>query len=218
MVPDETTCPDCAETIKIAARVCKHCGFRLQPTSEHSLVEKASAPPTKGGLPSLAAAWEHSPPVRFKGLGLPMAFTGLIGALLFVGFAVNGFDLSSEQEGQGVPPPRLIPPRSESEKAGVAMGEAKATLNAALRDGDSATYRNLFVSRDNGGRLALCGEVNSRNGFGGLTGYKRFIAWQSYSAPIIEGETRTGAGDDADRTIVSAAFERYCSHVVERFD
>jgi hypothetical protein len=26
---DETTCPQCAETIKAAAKVCKHCGYRI---------------------------------------------------------------------------------------------------------------------------------------------------------------------------------------------
>jgi predicted amidophosphoribosyltransferase len=25
------TCPDCAETILEAARVCRHCGFRFEP-------------------------------------------------------------------------------------------------------------------------------------------------------------------------------------------
>ncbi len=29
MTNDETTCPECAETIKAAAKVCKHCGYRL---------------------------------------------------------------------------------------------------------------------------------------------------------------------------------------------
>lgn len=29
MNDDETTCPQCAETIKAAAKVCKHCGYRI---------------------------------------------------------------------------------------------------------------------------------------------------------------------------------------------
>jgi len=46
-----------------------------------------------------------------------------------------------------------------------------------LKDPDSADIRN-----HNGN----CGEVNSKNGFGGYTGYKRFIACTAIVA--IEGE------------------------------
>lgn len=46
----------------------------------------------------------------------------------------------------------------------------KPMLNA-LKDPESAQFRNQFV-----GRQALCGEVNARNSMGGYTGYARFIA------------------------------------------
>jgi len=39
MNADEITCPECAETIKAAAKVCKHCGYRL---------DKADTPLEKG--------------------------------------------------------------------------------------------------------------------------------------------------------------------------
>lgn len=47
----------------------------------------------------------------------------------------------------------------------------KRAVLAALKDPDSAVFRG--VRR---GQLAICGEVNSRNGFGGYTGYTRFIS------------------------------------------
>lgn len=48
-------------------------------------------------------------------------------------------------------------------------------VRAVLKDGASATFRNeYFVSFRN--TPLVCGEVNSKNGFGGYTGYQHFIA------------------------------------------
>lgn len=53
----------------------------------------------------------------------------------------------------------------------------------ALRDADSAQFRNQFVSREG----APCGEVNAKNSFGGYKGYSRYIAaGKEYT--LIEGE------------------------------
>ncbi len=64
---------------------------------------------------------------------------------------------------------------------------ARGNLGAALKDRDSMDVRDAMVPNGAG---YLCGMVNSRNGFGGMTGYKRFIAGASPSMPVvIEGET-----------------------------
>lgn len=55
--------------------------------------------------------------------------------------------------------------------------QAEKALRAFLKDPDSADIKN-----QNG----FCGEVNSKNGFGGYTGYKRFMA--SPALVVIEGE------------------------------
>lgn len=49
---------------------------------------------------------------------------------------------------------------------------AQDNVRKRLKDPDSAQFRGLFVSRAG----LPCGEVNSKNGFGGYTGYKRFVA------------------------------------------
>jgi len=51
-----------------------------------------------------------------------------------------------------------------------AVGE-KAVL-ARLKDPDSASFRGQFVGRSGG----ACGEVNSKNSFGGFKGYQRYMA------------------------------------------
>ncbi|QIK95910.1 hypothetical protein G7076_05000 [Sphingomonas sp. HDW15A] len=63
---------------------------------------------------------------------------------------------------------------------------AEEKLKEALKDPESADLRNVRVP---GGASYACGEVNSRNGFGGMTGYKRFIAGAGSGMPTaIEGE------------------------------
>lgn len=62
-------------------------------------------------------------------------------------------------------------------------------LKYDLKDPDSMQTRNLFVPKDAG---YLCGEVNSRNSLGGMTGFKRFVAGAASTMPIaIEGESMT---------------------------
>ncbi|WP_299177831.1 hypothetical protein [uncultured Brevundimonas sp.] len=52
----------------------------------------------------------------------------------------------------------------------------RRTMSSTLRDPASATYRNVRLMSMPGTSGALfCGEVNARNGFGGYTGYRRFI-------------------------------------------
>lgn len=45
-------------------------------------------------------------------------------------------------------------------------------IKARMNDPESAQFRNVYVSS-----LSLvCGEVNAKNGFGGYTGFQRFIS------------------------------------------
>lgn len=48
-------------------------------------------------------------------------------------------------------------------------------VKARLRDPDSATFSEVRVSRK-AGVPAVCGYVNSKNGFGGMSGNQRFIS------------------------------------------
>lgn len=50
---------------------------------------------------------------------------------------------------------------------------AQDAVRAHLRDGQSAEFRGTFIEHW-GGAPVLCGEVNAKNGFGGLAGFQRF--------------------------------------------
>ena len=43
MPTDTKECPDCAETIKAKAKVCKHCGYRFEGVAEQLAAEEAKA-------------------------------------------------------------------------------------------------------------------------------------------------------------------------------
>lgn len=62
---------------------------------------------------------------------------------------------------------------------------AQETIRQSLRDPSSAQFRNhlTFV-----GTRTVCGEVNARNAFGGLTGFQPFIV--SRGVPLIREGTR----------------------------
>jgi hypothetical protein len=57
---------------------------------------------------------------------------------------------------------------------------AKEHIKPALRDPDSAVFGDTFFVNDRKSETgyylpAVCGTVNARNGFGGMTGQKRFV-------------------------------------------
>lgn len=52
---------------------------------------------------------------------------------------------------------------------------AKSAVQATLSDPSSALFQNMRRSTTAAGEV-YCGEVNARNRFGGMVGYKRFYA------------------------------------------
>jgi hypothetical protein len=56
------------------------------------------------------------------------------------------------------------------------VDRAKATLTRNFNDPDSAKYRDLYIGADKDGSPVLCGEVNARNGRGGMSGFQAFFA------------------------------------------
>lgn len=74
---------------------------------------------------------------------------------------------------------------------------AKRKLDAKLRDPDSAEYRRVHAYQDHlKGKefVAFCGEINVKNGFGGYTGYQRFVATMVLS--VLSSEMATNKDMD----------------------
>lgn len=56
------------------------------------------------------------------------------------------------------------------------VDQAKAHLVRNFNDPDSAKYRDLYIGADKDGSPVLCGEVNARNGAGGMSGFQAFFS------------------------------------------
>lgn len=79
------------------------------------------------------------------------------------------------------------PPTKSSELSSIESAQmivlGEEYVKRRLKDPDSAKFQNQFIGK----RGFPCGEVNSKNGFGGFTGYKRYIV-VSAELTVIEGE------------------------------
>lgn len=61
-----------------------------------------------------------------------------------------------------------------------AIWQAKSEIKSALRDPGSAKFRNTKLIYWQSNHI-VCGEVNAKNAFGGLTGFNYFV----YSDPLM---------------------------------
>lgn len=76
----------------------------------------------------------------------------------------------------------------------------------ALKDPESADFRDVhFYS--GGGVPVACGEVNAKNGFGGFTGFERFVAAGTVIA-VTESMVEGGIGEVWDKYCIKAAADK----------
>jgi hypothetical protein len=83
-----------------------------------------------------------------------------------------------------------------SKNAGGADAKRREPLMASLKDSESARFRNERIAKSG----ALCGEVNSKNSFGGYVGFKRFIL-AGQGASYLEDVGALGAWSPTDEQL-----------------
>lgn len=106
--------------------------------------------------------------------------TNPLGCVIIVGIitvvAVIGFGVSSTGDKASDIPSRTTSKTPNSGEVFAYKEAAKTLISAKLRDPDSAIFSNMVVYPERKDRsVIICGYVNSRNGFGGMTGAQRFI-------------------------------------------
>lgn len=79
---------------------------------------------------------------------------------------------------ENTPPAKEAKPATKQRGPDIATSQvaAKTVLESMLKDPSTAEYQNVYAVPEPNGLFAFCGEVNAKNGFGGFTGYLRFIA------------------------------------------
>lgn len=78
---------------------------------------------------------------------------------------------------------------SESEMIARYQVMSKDKLKESLRDPGSAKFEGVGAHRVASGGFVFCGRMNAKNGFGGYTGFERFVA-----SPVIVGTEGTVDG------------------------
>lgn len=212
--------PDAIELLDQPTRTCRRCGH-LTTTGAFNCVECGTTLPDASTSQSNQSSIEPWRPRLFdSGIGGCFAVVVGIVAAGYILFSLatcsTSPPLSQPSTNAAIDSPS--PEQKRQDEVVEVRVAAEANLRAFLKDGDSAKLRNLFVSRLSGDHgYALCGEVNSKNGFGGYGGFKRFIASANADAPtLIEGE-EMGLGDAMDTKAFKGAYERFCERPVAEF-
>jgi hypothetical protein len=158
MKADEKSCPQCAETIKKAATICRYCGYRFSP-EELARQKKAD---------SRRVAWGCLPIIV------------IVGLIAITSSNRQGSTSHPEPSG-GTPAASTI---DTSERIAFFQTKAKEAMTDALRDPGSAQYKDVtaHVFPEDHKIYVFCGYVNSKNGFGGYTGFKPFVAGAGIAA------------------------------------
>lgn len=99
-----------------------------------------------------------------------------------------------------------------------AKSKARSAVAATLADPGSAQFRNLRTSRvhsEQGSALhSVCGEVNSRNHFGGYVGYQPFLyVLQRARSPAEQASDSMGVWREGEVIII--AEPHHCGHLVD---
>lgn len=81
-----------------------------------------------------------------------------------------------------IPLAMLVAAPKANEHEAKVFAKTKANVMLLLRDPDSAQFRNLRLLANH----SVCGEVNSKNGFGGYVGFKPFFSDQFGRPELLE--------------------------------
>lgn len=88
-----------------------------------------------------------------------------------------------------------LPANPDEDAAYGALHAARSAVPAAMREPATAVLRNIIVVKSPAGVMQVCGEVNGKNGFGGMAGFSHFIVTESQT--MIEDPRENGKFVDA---------------------
>jgi len=89
------------------------------------------------------------------------------------------------------------------ELSGADERHVRQGVGSILRDQSSADYGKFRAGITDGGKVIVCGTVNARNGFGGLTGYQIFYGL--LTDDVFVPAFIDGPGDSTARKFCDAA-------------
>jgi len=136
-------------------------------------------------------------------------------ALLFAGllpFALTAkAEQSSSVDEQAAAPvaEKSKPTRNLSKPARPAtkaeLAKLRVKVGEELKDGDSAKYKDVRIVVSEDGTKNACGYVNSKNSYGGYTGFSKFVAI-GLEFPMFETERDKETG-----VFESVTWKKFCT-------
>lgn len=159
------TCDACGRELSRTAPACPHCGDPR--TKYNNDIKKQSAKETRTGCLVM------------------LAFLGII--ILWNINDSDKTDLQAKKQIEAAPDP-AIEARIKDENWKYFCQEE---ITKRLKDPESAKFQEVFISRKSGEPI-VCGQVNGKNGFGGYSGFERFISagklFNILESDMAEGE------------------------------
>lgn len=117
-----------------------------------------------------------------------------------VSLSANGNDVAAITTA----PTEKLPDRYRHELNSEERDRAISVVRDALKDPDSANFKDLYKVGREGEEPTICGQVNAKNSYGGYIGFKSF-----YITP--EGKLYIGVKDEFDAVMQDAYCNRYAS-------
>jgi hypothetical protein len=113
----------------------------------------------------------------------------------------------TEKRKQDLAAMKVKPPPSSGDAE---INLAKEAITKMMRDPDSVVFSEVFFASDRKSASGyyvpvVCGTVNGRNGFGGMTGPKHFVAVMS---DVVQGLWLEGT---TTQDVVAAEWNRFCA-------
>lgn len=71
--------------------------------------------------------------------------------------------------------------------------KGQESVRSALKDPESAKFGQIYLNKNKDGLSAVCGEVNSKNSYGGYVGPQRFISSGLPDTTFLENDPRITA-------------------------
>lgn len=107
---------------------------------------------------------------------------------VFVGLGILGVLLAASVFTPSAPDP--VADEQSRQATWIARGQEAA--KAKLKDPGSAQFRAVYFNRATDGLPVTCGEVNSRNSFGGYSGHQKFISAGKPELTYLEEQMAAG--------------------------
>ncbi len=88
------------------------------------------------------------------------------------------------------------------------IAAAKRAMAKELKDPASTKYRNVFIHKSKEGHVTVCGEINSKNGYGGYSGWHKFM-YSDNEVWMIPTEDEAGSSTLWKRSI-GGLYQTFC--------